>query len=964
MSTPTGVSHNRNESTNPSSHRATSGPTMQARPSYSANAKRALSDELLDGAAGTNPASSQRSQYKEARPADNQTAVVPMAPSRGRETPTTAGRRDMSEPDVELDTPSRRDQVRPVGVVFAPVVLILLQPAAGADNPQRATAHPLSPSKSSGVPAPGEPRAAQNERITTPGPISSSLSKKLHTQPRPSAIPPSSGTVLPTQTLQETNGNTSLRIPTTEGPEKRKQSPLPYAGSTREKDANRPGGAQQGDRTASTQPSTQPSAYSPPSLNRPSVSTSSPASRTAPASTKTASSGMRSTEGMVRDGSQAQSGAALSEFRHPHDEDKRKALPSEQYPKKPLVTQTKLSQPPGYTPASTEPLSRQQPVPKPSHLDRSHSRIQGNEGGDREDMRAKGGASPQKERELPVAPQERRTRPGDSAKTSGNAPHLKVEPSSTSTNASDTPSYLITPPASPVARVNSSGPSSGYDLSAAQLHDTKGSQGKAGQPPGPVSSFGRKEISHAPPPAESQSTQSQPKPVVGVLSGNNNSTVSHKDLRPRPPSVAGDSQISLMSSLSRQESTGGSASKVRVSSEARVKGKGPVPTMISSSINPASIQLTSQNSPSTQSLRSKGDDTFMNFPGDREIKSPFSPALVDSPHGTSAVAKRTSAEHLGDTAHVRPSGNKASIVFSLTLRLLTSPLPSLTAQLSPTGVKTSPTLTGQPQGEVTGETEELPGLLPELLSDFLGSPNEYKGIVPPDEKGYTDLSGEPKGLLLSLGHTTAKSVTPLQHNSQPPVAFRAVPSSSSDFAQIFHTGGSVKQRNSNLKLRQGNTPHDAVLAPTTVDTMGENSQKPRTGIAAKAGGETAATQPLRLETPQQLVIPTSTQQPTETRTQLSPLERNDGRAGGAGPGPPGDEPPGPPGNGVPGPHRDRPRGQPSRPAATPRSTEGQQAAASAASTREPESPEAGGCCSSVLSFFKSCIEACLSICKC
>ncbi|KAI0288972.1 hypothetical protein BC826DRAFT_1034432 [Russula brevipes] len=676
---------------------------------------------------------------------------------------------------------------------------------------------------------------------------------------------------------------------------------------------------------------------------------------------------MRPTEGMVRDGSQAQSGAALSESRHPHDEDKRKALPSEQYPKNPLVKQTKPSQPSGHIPASTEPLSRHQPAPKPGNLDRSqssHSRIQG-DGGNREDKRAKGGANPQKERELPVAPQERRTRPEDSVKTSGNTPHLKVEPSSTSSNAPDTPSYLITPPASPVARVNSSGPGSGYDPSAAQLHDTRGSQGKAGQPPGPVSSFGRKEISHSPPPAEAQSTQSQHKHVIGMLSGNN-STVSHKDLRPRPPSVAGDSQISLIFSQSRQESTGVSTSKV--SPEAQVKGKrGPVPTIVSSSINPASIQFTSQSSPSTQSLRGQGDDTFMNLPGDREAESPFPHALVDSPHGESA--KRTSAdsEHLGDTAHVRPSGN---------------------TQLSPTTVKTSLTLMGQPQGEIEGVHE----LSPELLSDFSSSP--YKAIAPPDKKGYTDLSGDPKGLLLSSGHANATSVTPLQYNSQSPVAFRAVQSSSSDFAQIFHTRGSVKQRSSNPKLSQGNTlhelghvnapsvtpvqhnsqvvfhsaqpsssdiGHDHVSASVAVDAMGEHSQKLRTGIAVKAGDETTTTEPLRLETSQQLAIPT--QQSTETRTQPSPLESNEGRAGGAAPGPPDDEPPGPPGNGPPGPHRDKPRGQPRRPAATPRSTEGQKSAASAASLREPE-PSGGGCCSGVLSFFKSCIKACLSICKC
>jgi hypothetical protein len=94
------------------SHRATKGPTLRGRPPYDTFAGRALSDEPLDGAAVTSATSSQRSHSKEARPADNQTTAVAVTPSRGR--PTTAGRRNANELDIELDSRSLGDQVRPL----------------------------------------------------------------------------------------------------------------------------------------------------------------------------------------------------------------------------------------------------------------------------------------------------------------------------------------------------------------------------------------------------------------------------------------------------------------------------------------------------------------------------------------------------------------------------------------------------------------------------------------------------------------------------------------------------------------------------------------------------------------------------------------------------------------------------------------------------------------------------------
>jgi hypothetical protein len=86
------------------SHQATTGPTLQGRPSYAtmATSRKALSDEHLDSAAGASSAAASR--RSEPRPTDNQTTVHPAAASRGRQ-PTT------EQFDVELDARSRAGKV-------------------------------------------------------------------------------------------------------------------------------------------------------------------------------------------------------------------------------------------------------------------------------------------------------------------------------------------------------------------------------------------------------------------------------------------------------------------------------------------------------------------------------------------------------------------------------------------------------------------------------------------------------------------------------------------------------------------------------------------------------------------------------------------------------------------------------------------------------------------------------------
>ncbi|KAF8495889.1 hypothetical protein F5888DRAFT_1635221 [Russula emetica] len=94
----------------PGSHRATGGRTLQARQSYAAAARKALSHEHPDGAASASPAASsgQPSRTRECRPLDNRPTARPAAVPRGRR--ATAQRRHVSEFDVEHNARSRAGQ--------------------------------------------------------------------------------------------------------------------------------------------------------------------------------------------------------------------------------------------------------------------------------------------------------------------------------------------------------------------------------------------------------------------------------------------------------------------------------------------------------------------------------------------------------------------------------------------------------------------------------------------------------------------------------------------------------------------------------------------------------------------------------------------------------------------------------------------------------------------------------------
>ena len=109
------VSQNKTKLTDSGSYQATSGPT---RPSRTAIAKKTLSNERLDSAAGASPGatSSRPSRTGEVRPADDRSTAVPAAVSRDLQ--TTARRRDINEFDVELDAQPRAGQVGPVLVWY------------------------------------------------------------------------------------------------------------------------------------------------------------------------------------------------------------------------------------------------------------------------------------------------------------------------------------------------------------------------------------------------------------------------------------------------------------------------------------------------------------------------------------------------------------------------------------------------------------------------------------------------------------------------------------------------------------------------------------------------------------------------------------------------------------------------------------------------------------------------------
>ncbi|KAF8495931.1 hypothetical protein F5888DRAFT_1707525 [Russula emetica] len=215
------------------SHRATTGPTLQGRPSYPTMAGKALSDERLDNAADASPGAASR--RREPRATDNQTTAHPAAASKGPQATT-------EQFDVELNARSRAGK-----------------PPLDADNTQNDSAY----MKSSIISASKETRAAQREGITNSGTTvsASSMQPPVHLVTNS----PPSRNALPSRTLGENSSNISLPVvaPGPEETKKRNESPHPQEDSRSQRTVIRPY-AEQVDRTASVQPSVKPSTSHPP----------------------------------------------------------------------------------------------------------------------------------------------------------------------------------------------------------------------------------------------------------------------------------------------------------------------------------------------------------------------------------------------------------------------------------------------------------------------------------------------------------------------------------------------------------------------------------------------------------------------------------------------------------------------------------------------------------------------------
>ena len=217
-------------------------------------------------------------------------------------------------------------------------------------------------------------------------PISSSKSSRAFT---PKDVPTSSRNVPPTRASQETG--TEARIDSsgslgTEELEKGNRSPLPQAASARERNTVKPL-AQVVDRTPSVHSSPKPSTHSAPTLNQPSVSTSLHPPHFASTTTKAASGRMRTAHSKLPNESHedAHTGGSPSELPPPPDKDKGKAYSNERGHTDPSAPSGTPPLPPEH-PASAAGLHSRPPQPESGlqGLDRSSSRIRGNESVGRE----------------------------------------------------------------------------------------------------------------------------------------------------------------------------------------------------------------------------------------------------------------------------------------------------------------------------------------------------------------------------------------------------------------------------------------------------------------------------------------------------------------------------------------------------------------------------------------------------
>ncbi|KAH9987958.1 hypothetical protein BJV77DRAFT_764715 [Russula vinacea] len=290
------------------SRRPASGPTPQKRLSYAEMAKKGLSNERLNGAAGANPAVAPgQSSRRVTRPTGNPPATaVSGATSRSRQ--PIAERRDTNQFDNELGQRSRGGR----------------QPSSDTDDTQNAPVHPTSSSKPSDISASKQARTAQRDGVTNSAPVLSASSMRVRRSPSfrdasHSRASQETGSNIPpvpprTEEMREKYG---IPIPEVDLPRERTtvrpraepdnrttsvhpsvqpSTPSPSSSTPHERNATR-SKAEQVRRTASTQPPFKLSTPPPPPLKRPSASAS--PSSTAPVSTKMSSSRMHTSRGTL-----------------------------------------------------------------------------------------------------------------------------------------------------------------------------------------------------------------------------------------------------------------------------------------------------------------------------------------------------------------------------------------------------------------------------------------------------------------------------------------------------------------------------------------------------------------------------------------------------------------------------------------------------------------------------------------
>jgi len=343
---------------------------------------------------------------------------------------------------------------------------------------------------------------------------------------------------------------------------------------------------------------------------------SSSISHAASAITKTMSTRMSAHRGIPLGETHAWSEVAPSETSRSLDEGKGISDPDEQNRSNPSTASHRLASPPENVITKEESYSPPQPGSGPHLLQRSKSRAQEHEGVGSKAMRAPEPPISEKERKRTTASEEHELQ--ETSATDPCDPRRKAEPTPPSRYTRHDKRYPQTPPENSIERTYSSF-SRESDSGYASLPDADKSRGNAGSPSDSASSLAGTGSSITPPPT-SFSARSQPKHITRV-SSTKFSAISSADHRPRPPSVAGDSQIQTAPSISPSTSSRAPAPATSQMAH-RDGGTPPGPIKPSNSMRPegqphaATVTPGSQDGPpNMRTLPQTGGDASSRLPG-------------------------------------------------------------------------------------------------------------------------------------------------------------------------------------------------------------------------------------------------------------------------------------------------------------------------------------------------------------